>query len=366
MESRAQNLNPSLTLSAPGECSFVVPAFRESFEPQTLDPEVRSSFSLDFTNDNIMLGLVPIGNDEGYTHALGFIAQRRLSDDFVLTVRFATELYTRRAVGNADFDEQLLLIGKVDPETGKTIPGDEYYIDGTPVQFVDVERLFATLSHNGQVRLHVTAGIERRATSPLAGGRLPPAAKIQDTWHRSLELYTYEYIPSQGSPTVAHTTANGEIELEQGYRPDRTIQKISPLSFFQSLLVEKDLLSIGGVCDVSVAGELLVASEGVTALSPNSYVSGSVVTQTVLLRKHKGKDQGRALLSISGSAGLRVTPQGFGTSAGVGIASYPRVVKGKVLITPYMNLWYPGGRQTFDHLNDLNTIQQFGLRFQLK
>lgn len=313
-----------------------------------------------------MLGLVSVGNDEGYTHSLGFIAQRRLSEEFVLTVRFATELYTRRAVGNADFDEQLLKVGQIDPETGELVPGQEYYTGATPVQFVDVERLFATLSHEGKVRLHVTAGIERRTTSPLQGGRLPPAAKIQDAWHHSLELYTYEYLPSDGSPMVVHSGANGATELEQGYRPDRVIGKISPLSFFESLLVEKDVFSIAGVCDVAVAGEFLLASEGVTALSPNSFISGSVVTNTVLLKKRAGQDQGRPLLSLSGSAGVRATPQGLGTSAGVGIASHPRVFKGKVVITPYMTLWYPGGRQAFDHLNDLNTIQQFGLRFQFR
>jgi hypothetical protein len=363
----AQNIESQEDGSAfPASCSFAVPAFRESFRPQSLSPGAHSSFALNFTNDNMMLGLIPIGNDEGFTHALGFTTQKRISDNLVLTVRFATELYTRRAQGHAGFEDELHDLGHVDPASGNWVPAPRFSQEGTPIQFVDVERLMATLSHNGKVRLHITAGIERRTTAPLSGGRLPPAARIQDLWHNSLELYTYAYIPASGTPTAVHSGPDGKISLEEGYRTDRDILAIAPVSFFESLLIEKDVATIAGVCDIAVAGEMLLASEGLQGLSPNSYLSGSVLTNTVLLRKKRGKELGRPLLALSGAYGVRATPQGFGSSTGIGIVSHPGAGRGKVQVSPYMTLWYPQGQQTFDHLNDHNTIQQFGILFQFR
>lgn len=318
------------------------------------------TFFLD--NDNTMMGLVKSGNDEGFTHQMGVSYLRWLKNDGTLEFDATSAIYTKHAQAKWDNQgEQMLKKGEI------TRWQREYDSGGKiPVHFVDVTRFKAAYTSGKSFYFKGAVGVEFRKTS-AEGGSLPPAAAMQNWWHDTLGIYKYKYVPADGVDSSVTVTESGTGIEKNGYESDERLKATSKVSVIGEAAVGKNLTFFEGRCTLQLEAGVSVSSESSQVIGPNSYGSVSANLKGDVIRRKNG--QARLTASTGGALFYFPSPndrdiQKTGSSGNVSLASHHSVGKKGNSLQPFFTFYFPQGRQVFQNMNDKDTIQRIGLRYQ--
>ncbi len=319
-------------------------------------PPHQVSFYLD--NDNLMMGLIPSGNDEGFTHRMGFAYLTQLKKNQSLQFDVSSEIYTKRA--ETTWDTQTPITNGSQIIYRRSDQENQY-----PVNFIDVTRFKAAYSKGKSFYFKAAIGMEIRQTQ-VGADKLPPAASVQNWWHHTLGIYTYEYVSADGVKTQVDQNGNTAV-VKNGFKEDPLLKTTSKTSVLVDGAVGKKIEFFEGRCELQLETGVSISSEKNKMVGPNSTLSGSANVKTDLIRK---KNQSpRLTTSLGGAIFYFPSPQSSGVQktgsySTFTVASSHHVGKQGNTLQPFFTFWLPSGRQLFTNMNDLDMIQRIGMRFK--
>lgn len=328
-------------------------------------------------NDNIMMGLVPSGDDLGMTHEMGLQVLKELNNGGKLKFDVSSGIYTKRArpsfdpssgmLGNGDLAayqeaEEMLTNGEVNTINIVRANGDKI-----PVQFLDETKIKATYEKgkiNAQgVEFYYTGtlGVALRQTSEKPG-KLPPAASVQNWWHNTLGIYEFEYVPAEG--TEAYVEKNGNVaNVVTGYEGDKNLDAVSRISILAggSVGMRKTVFT----CQLELEAGALISTEGKKLVGPNSYLFARAEVSRQIFKKKNGQPAlqasvGTAVFYYPSPKDTNVTKIGNETQL-----TLQGTIGKNGTVQPYFVFYAPGGRQQNHNLNDLNMRQTIGVKVNL-
>lgn len=326
----------------------------------TQSAQKQNQFSFYLDNDNVLLGLVPSGDDEGFTHRMGLAYLQQLPKDQSLQFDVMSEIYTKDAkpVVSQELEQMFNkgLINQIDRvyETGGKIP----------IHYVDVTRFKATYTKGDNFYFKAALGAEIRQTKDK-DGKIPPAASIQNWWHNTLGIYTYKYVPSNGEAPV--TQVSGKQAAEQvGYEENPNLAATSKVSALAEVAAGARIQLFEGKCTLQFEAGAAISTEGKKLVGPNSHLKAGGDLQMGFLKMKSG--QPRIQTALGGAIFYFPSPQDqsvpkLGTQTQFEIASNHRVGKRGQTLQPFFTFWLPQGRQVFHNMNDTDLIQRMGIRF---
>ena len=329
------------------------------FTPQTQDPNIGIlRVALYQDDDNLFMGAwkrLPgnhDGNDFGYTSGIGAkVSYVKGKNEFgvdALSGLFSTAVNSGGA--KVYYDD----------------PANDVF--RRTQRSVDLTRVMASWKHGDTFYIKGAVGIEERNRDPNGSGWSPVnGSDIQQWWHKDiLQIHQYDNISSGSQAAIISPT---------GYQirpalPAETLQTpISQNSMLVTASVGMKEALFSGMCTVNVEAGASLSTEDNNVVGPNSNVFVNAGIKGDFGKTKSGDPRFEPTL---GSAIFLFPTPGVVTGTRVGAMPQGgllvnfRVAKNGTLLSPFLIMEFPIGRQIFEEFNDHDPIMQVGLRMTFR
>jgi hypothetical protein len=385
---KAQAVTVAPKNKSPLRLNLKVPEKNSLFRPTR-----KSILEIYDDNDNPLLGLIPGGDDLGYSQALALKYTRKLNEENIFTFETKSSVYTKKAVvDDSTIDEANALKeqGVVNSVQNNTPVSEKF-----PINFLDLLSFKAAFEHGTHFYYRLSLEGDIRETDPT---KFVPGMDTQNFWHGDWKKFgtvQYQDIDARGKaptlsfspgtitvPTVhvgaggVRSGGTGKVEdvtnatVTEGYQADAYLEKLSHVSISAGADVGARQNTFGGRCELQFEAGGFVSSEGRDVIGPNSFVHVNADAKTTVLREKNGAPRinlgtGATAFYFLKTDGPGEKNLGFVQSAT--IESFHRLGKHGSTISPFFVLYVPEGRQSYQGVNDnpnlhVDDITRFGFR----
>ena len=331
------------------------------FTPQPEDPKgggiLRVALYQD--DDNLFMGAwkrLPgnhDGNDFGYTSGVGakvtYVKDKNEFGVDALSGLFSTALTT----GSGD------KVYHDDPANN---------VFRRSQRFVDLTRVMTSWKYGDTFYIKGAIGIEERNRDPSGSGWSPVNSEaIQQWWHANiLQIHQYDNVSPGAQAAVISPTG---YQIRPALPAEKLKTPISQNSMLASGSVGTKQTLFSGMCTVNVEAGASVSTEDNAVIGPNSNVFVNAGIKGDFGKTKSG--DARFEPTLGSAVFLFPTPGAVtGTRVGAmpqgGLLMNFRVAKNGTLLSPFLIMEFPIGRQIFEEFNDHDAIMQLGLRMTFR
>ncbi len=370
-------------------------------------------------NDNLLMGAwsnlpkTHDGNDSGYTHGFGTTATYvKGKNEFGLD--FLSALYTKPIIEPythsrtiTDFHTKVQTpLGSYE-RSHSDVPDGSMYTDVVrltqdgaskeSVRFVDLTRVMASWKRGETFYVKGALGYERRERT-LEGSEknMVSSTNTQKWWHEKvLKTYQFDYVSPEEQPAIIKMDAQTMTEHHESGDPatglynrqdytqitthetvvrpkieqEKLKDRVSSRSVLASAAVGAKEVVFSGKCAVEAEAGGFLSTEDGQVVGPNSNIF--LKTRTTGKLGHTKTGEPRFEPAIGSALFFYPTPgpvsaTRFGVTPEIKVLSNHRISKNGTLLSPFMTLKIPYGRQMFEEFNDTDVIMRMGIRMTFR
>lgn len=368
----------------------------------------------------MFMGLIPSGDDRnGLTHKIELNAVKRFNNNKEVGLTVSSALYSKNNPSGYipetnysryekfydDVTNEFLGSGQFSTKYPRESLANYPHVKRNSIRIVDTEGLEAYFKSGKDFYIKGIVGIEFRMREK---NKYAFAASSQDWWHKIIDYTRYEYVGPKGVvPKIEQSTQNSTIHMNFGYvsdpYDDHPTGPFGPehlnvradvteiIESYDGVGLDEEILNtpiapvsltagaaVGVVkeipfmtsCKIKWTSEagLKIKTEGANIVGANSQVYADSTIDAGLLNSKKLQGPRIELTTTQSLVYYPTQIANTGKIGGqisMGIETNHKVGN-KNIMSPFIVIQIPLGRQIFDEFQDQDPIMKFGLRVKFK